>query len=332
MNLYDRLLRYGTEMTMISSLPDVAMRDLDRLPEAVVYRIDNVTEYLSSLGDDQRSDFALTDLPTIVPPHPVCFVETRRPSSDDWWFFREWKSGEEWGALLLTYDWVAEGAVEEGEDGITIFIPGNGDDGEPTAVEARWTVVSYWFIRAPGRRVVRGPLWSAVTHLDVDGRGIKLAGGRMASTAHPLDFADPDRKPDGYSSLVRQFGLPIFTAFAFCHCKNVRRIENEGRYPSRQMRRAAERKGEPPPTRFYTIEIDPMREVLKREGQVETLGLKKALHICRGHFAEYGDEFGKGKLFGRYEGRFWVPAHVRGSAESGMVGKDYAVKAPKDAA
>jgi hypothetical protein len=46
----------------------------------------------------------------------------------------------------------------------------------------------------------------------------------------------------------------------------------------------------------------------------------------RGHFAHYGDRYGKGKLFGKYEGKFWVPPHVRGSAEVGEIHKDYLLK------
>lgn len=45
-----------------------------------------------------------------------------------------------------------------------------------------------------------------------------------------------------------------------------------------------------------------------------------AQHICRGHFKEYTEE---GKLFGRYTGRFWWNAQVRGSEKKGIITKDY---------
>lgn len=50
-------------------------------------------------------------------------------------------------------------------------------------------------------------------------------------------------------------------------------------------------------------------------------------HMCRGHFAEYGPKYGKGKLFGKYEGRFFVPPHMKGDAKNGTVLKDYEVRA-----
>jgi hypothetical protein len=49
----------------------------------------------------------------------------------------------------------------------------------------------------------------------------------------------------------------------------------------------------------------------------------------RGHFARYGPEFDRGLLFGRYAGKFWVSAHVRGQDEGDV--KDYVLK-PRRAA
>lgn len=44
----------------------------------------------------------------------------------------------------------------------------------------------------------------------------------------------------------------------------------------------------------------------------------------RGHFARYGPEHGKGLLFGKYSGKFWVPAHIRGEGE--RESRDYVLK------
>ena len=77
---------------------------------------------------------------------------------------------------------------------------------------------------------------------------------------------------------------------------------------------------------FKTLEIEPMKRALKHEGQSETAGLKKALHICRGHFKDYS----KHGLFGKYKGLYWWDSHVRGSTEEGVVVKDYAVKPKRE--
>jgi hypothetical protein len=62
---------------------------------------------------------------------------------------------------------------------------------------------------------------------------------------------------------------------------------------------------------YHTLDIAPMRQILKTEGQERNTGTKRAMHICRGHFAHY--ENGRG-LFGKYKGTFWIPQHIRGQA------------------
>jgi hypothetical protein len=47
-----------------------------------------------------------------------------------------------------------------------------------------------------------------------------------------------------------------------------------------------------------------------------------ALHLCRGHFANYKD--GKG-LFGKYHGVYWMPPTLKGSSAYGKVNKEYQV-------
>jgi hypothetical protein len=73
---------------------------------------------------------------------------------------------------------------------------------------------------------------------------------------------------------------------------------------------------------YHELDIGPMRDVLATEGQLESVGLKRALHICRGHFATYSEDR---PLFGKYTGQFWKPSHVRGAAEFGLIQKDYNV-------
>lgn len=111
-------------------------------------------------------------------------------------------------------------------------------------------------------------------------------------------------------------------AISFMHCKNVTIRPFE---PDASLNREREKHGLQPFVRYHTIDIEPMKRVLRTEGQAETVGLKKALHICRGHFATYTEDR---PLFGKVAGTFWVPAHVRGSAKEGVVVSDYRVGAP----
>ena len=117
--------------------------------------------------------------------------------------------------------------------------------------------------------------------------------------------------------------FPVFMAIAFMHCKNMVLQPHD---PDPAVARERKKAGLRPFVRYHTINIEPMKRVLRTEGNIETEGLKKALHICRGHFATYSEER---PLFGKHAGTFWVPAHTRGSLKSGVVVSDYNVKAPK---
>lgn len=127
----------------------------------------------------------------------------------------------------------------------------------------------------------------------------------------------------GFMGADTELHVPLL-AICFAHCKNVRLVDGEPTPP--KLAKSFEKKHGRPPVVFKTLAIDPMREVLRREGQSEKTGLKRALHICRGHFSTYTPER---PLFGKVAGQFWIPAHVRGRASEGVVSKQYAVKGPR---
>ena len=92
-----------------------------------------------------------------------------------------------------------------------------------------------------------------------------------------------------------------------------------------KLSRAHQKRHGRPLVRFHTLQITPMKKVLEREGQASKTGLRRALHICRGHFKTDTEER---KLFGRYAGTYWWDVHVRGTLQEGMVVKDYQVNEP----
>lgn len=112
-------------------------------------------------------------------------------------------------------------------------------------------------------------------------------------------------------------------SFCFMNCKNVTVSPVD---PNPAVNRERRKAGLKPFLRYHTININPMKEVLRTEGNIEANGLNKALHICRGHFRTFGDTY-----FGRKLEKpmtVWCPSHVRGSAKEGVVFSDYKVKAP----
>lgn len=116
--------------------------------------------------------------------------------------------------------------------------------------------------------------------------------------------------------------FPALLAISFMHCKNVvHRDVTEFEGPSAKWIR----RQKAPVVKYRILDINPMKEVLRTEGGSETNGLKKALHICRGHFATYTADK---PLFGNIVGTVWKPAHVRGDIKQGAVVKDYSVSPP----
>jgi hypothetical protein len=118
---------------------------------------------------------------------------------------------------------------------------------------------------------------------------------------------------------------PALLAINFMHCKNVSLdAANETVGPKQKWLRRMKQ----PEIRYATINIEPMKRVLRTEGQSDSAGLKRAVHICRGHFKTYSEDgtglFGSGRF-----GTFWVPSHAKGSAKEGKVVSGYDVRIPK---
>ena len=124
------------------------------------------------------------------------------------------------------------------------------------------------------------------------------------------------------SSILPFVHVALLT-ISFLHCKNV---QLQPVTPSHKpLSHKQKRRGDPPFARlaYHVLDITPMKQVLRTEGHEDYNGTKQALHICRGHFADYRE--GRG-LFGKYKGVFWIPQHIRGNLRQGATIKDYHIK------
>jgi hypothetical protein len=111
----------------------------------------------------------------------------------------------------------------------------------------------------------------------------------------------------------------LWTALNFLHCKNMKTVQ----VPiNKKARKAAIKANRPYFEKYYVLSIGATTKTLNKEGRAKELGLQKAFHICRGHFKTYTD---KNPLFGKHTGTFWCPDHVKGSIDTGIVNKDYAI-------
>lgn len=116
---------------------------------------------------------------------------------------------------------------------------------------------------------------------------------------------------------------PALLAVSFFHCKNV--VIHVERPPELASRSHQKRYGRPL-VKYRTLDIRPMRTVLRREGDLEHQGIETALHICRGHFKDFRQQ----GLFGRHKGIYWWGDQLRGHPRRGLVLKDYRVHPPEE--
>lgn len=286
---------------------------------AVCFDVTNVARFFYETSEQDYWDW-LVDFPCIAPPFDTFWMEFQAP--------RVIRTDK--GALPWDQGFEALGAIFFGDRLSDAPVDLNyishqfGDGATDTVVSLLHAMAdqfpNHWILRIEGfirqnGRVFKTP--ERITFLLDD-------TGKPVTPPHiQVLYLAPDGEVPVISQAAGMY-FPFALALSFLHCKNI--LVEDTRDPrSRQVRRADERTGLPTP-HYKTLVIEPMKRVLETEGGIRQNGLKKALHICRGHFAHYSEDK---PLFGKYSGQFWIPAHVRGTTESGQVVKDYKVNSPK---
>lgn len=254
------------------------------LAHAVAFNIDNVALYYRAVSREDAYRDLRQDVPNAAPLGTIC------------WF--EWSRGFDCIGTVTNH-------------GVLVTVLSDRTDPEwqpPTELNmpasARWALGFSHILRSAGDL-------QSVTAL------IVIFVGPDGALIDVGSIAEPDLSEREMDKMLSWSAVALH-AMCFAHCKNVHIVDQK---PSRQMLRAAERTGKPTIT-FKTLDIDPVKKVLRDEGGVETHGLACAMHICRGHFAHYTEDK---PLFGRFTGTFYRPMHTRGSLKAGVVIKDYNV-------
>lgn len=288
---------------------------VDMLPQAEMILADNVFSYffeVSSMADVKGEDVTLdlnfkTHLPNNAPPFPVFFVGT--------------DTFKVQGINAAGVLFVAKDTLDAQHDVfIDAYLPAAGASSrlELKRQGVRWAVYAMPFLIKED--VYHLPVTCVIFGVFEDG-GIQNMG-----FFHDLDYcediANRDRctieeVQDEMLDLAALTVFPALLTINFMHCRNVEVTEH---LPNRKASEKRERKRGHPLIKFRTLRIEPIKKVLREEGQIESNGLGVALHICRGHFKDYRD--GKG-LFGKHKDMYWWDMQSRGSADLGTVLKDY---------
>jgi hypothetical protein len=188
-------------------------------------------------------------------------------------------------------------------------------------------VLSFFMNATCDADVVAVSLGSA--YLDLDASGVPLSaekswlarafpdGTSIMALYEPLESSVVGDL-HGFADEARSVSL---MTLALLNCKNVHTVEKP--CSPKLAKRYLERRGHKRP-RYYVLDIEPMKQIIRKESGGESVTLAKVLHICRGHFKNFDDK----PLFGRLKGTYWWQPHVRGTAEAGVVEKDYRIKLP----
>lgn len=330
--------------------------------QAEIIEASNVAEYFFTATNKDVLDWRIErDYPCLAPPFPLLWLEMKRPSK----LVSERRGTRSSSSLVPCRGFLVEGfdakSVESFDTGgiardwarlggsilAKFSDPKNGDlalkwlsltreekdllgrvqmEGlrgrSPVPELATWTEGLRWILRIGTfaeleKGKVRGPMGQWVIGVGTEGQVLGIPGFELRY----YGATDDSQLGQAYWTVYHSIH-PALLAIALMHCKNVEILATELEVKLSQAH--AKRHGRPL-VRFHTLNITPMKEVLKREGRAEETGLRLALHICRGHFKDYRGGAG---LFGRLQGLFWWDAHVRGSLKEGVVVKDYSVNRP----
>ena len=254
-------------------------------PDLPVLLIDNVAEYFYT--SDQEYWDLKTDFPNLAPPYQTFWAEHKMVKK-----IHSKQCGDSDLSAL----------VPHGRIGMLIHAMDPADcKGDNIPTNAKWILWCELFIDYGVRGITaQGPHGSVFLCVDAEGAIIDRPWMQTLSDAAN---AEVNEVMKGYMTWFN----PAFLAVSFLHCKNVTVIENEVPKPLAKKYRA--RTGVQP-CRYKTLVIEPLKEILRTTGRSGSVGLAKAMHICRGHFKDYRQ--GRG-LFGKYHQLVWQPSIVRGS-------------------
>lgn len=129
--------------------------------------------------------------------------------------------------------------------------------------------------------------------------------------------------PPGVVGLVADTWLQIsLLALTFLNCRNVQIIQ-----PPLPTKKRLPRKLKFE-SRYHQIKVNAIGQRRWPTIPGRPTGISQSLHIVRGHFRQYGPDYGKGLLFGKYAGRYWVASHLKGDPTTGLVTSDYEINPP----
>lgn len=130
--------------------------------------------------------------------------------------------------------------------------------------------------------------------------------------------AEDDNERRHRQALVIGYLIPVFNALWMLNCKNIA-LKDE---PEAAVRRMLNKHKKDKKIIYKVLVVNPLKAKTKAEHESIETGIKRSFHLCRGHFRTYTFP---NLLFGKLEGTYYIPAHVRGDENVGITHKNYKV-------
>lgn len=267
------------------------------LKDTIVIQASNVAKYILEVNEQDVWDIR-NDFPNIAPPFQNFWIEYTLPKTLN-------RNGNiEYNNLVGSR--------------IGILFVAEKHDNSPYE-NHKWNMAAVCFV-SKNKQIVSPLTW--MMGITADGQVVKTGGPEeIGFSVHvpPALFYNAEHVRQQGRGFLFMALAPALLAISFMHCKNVK-LEEQA-----LPRRKRKKRKTQPVDKYYTLEIEPMKKVLRSEGNSESTGIKHALHICRGHFKDFRNGAG---LFGKYKGLYWWDSQVRGNKNHGTVSKNYNVGPP----
>ena len=295
----DRLLLLAKERYRNHQPRAIETMDYDELFNGVpIIQADDVALYFSTLPIGTKVEDIVAGM---APPFDYFFIEFQGVPNP--------LNLNAWGVLFESYEIQDYWGPEEIKKSFEV-------DGDVP----RWMLVLGTFIENRKGEPV-GPIAFHYAGLADDGTWFRHADGSVAWDGKIPELTEnpPEDAMKDWVHIAGSLNLPALLALSFMHCKNS---SLKTTYPNKKLSKKYRKRFSRELVRYHTLEIDPIRKLIDRYRNGSQGELKRALHICRGHFKTFSEE---AKLFGRHTGTYWWAPQIRGEKSVGVVVKDYRV-------
>ena len=264
--------------------PSLGHEVLDLLDQCELFDIQNVADYIFQTDPKESWNSVGDNFPNLAPPFENMFFEY------------DVSTTMMFEAGIIDVD---NGGVKR--VGIHVLSTDNNKGKNPG--DQRW--IQWYFAYALKEDGQVWPFGQSLT-IDVDniGRPMGNSGvfGKRACIGAGQDYVISTADENGYLAILPSSGIPfvfvpVLFAISLMHCKNVvarDQIDINQHRGGRRNRHA-------PKYYYKVLNINPIKMLLQTKGKIDSNGLQRALHICRGHFKDYSEN----GLFGRFKNIFW---------------------------